>query len=240
MSRNYFRVKTFSVDEVLKSVELTPFGNKIRKKRVIFKGVNVNLTSQRLQLFKLQGVECVNCGAKGEFFAAESINEGENCHLNLWGYRTNGEEVLFTKDHIIPKSRGGKDHLSNYQVMCEYCNQNKGSRLDSEIEEITSKNIYGEETSFKDPGFIVVRFKKNDVILYTSCAQRVSEHMVHSILKNRKEVHSWRSEKNTRAFTLGDTSRSQLFIAKKGKVWSMPSSMIPEGTTKIITEVIPW
>ena len=39
----------------------------------------------------------------------------------------NGEEVLFTKDHIIPKSKGGKNHISNYQTMCEPCNSEKGN-----------------------------------------------------------------------------------------------------------------
>lgn len=38
----------------------------------------------------------------------------------------NGELILFTKDHRIPKSKGGKNNLSNYQTACERCNILKG------------------------------------------------------------------------------------------------------------------
>lgn len=36
-------------------------------------------------------------------------------------------------DHIIPKARGGPDHVSNYQILCAYCNQKKGSLTDIEV-----------------------------------------------------------------------------------------------------------
>lgn len=34
-----------------------------------------------------------------------------------------------TKDHIIPKSKDGKDDISNYQTMCYKCNLEKGNNL---------------------------------------------------------------------------------------------------------------
>ena len=33
-----------------------------------------------------------------------------------------------TKDHILPKSRGGKNHISNMQTMCCRCNSKKGDK----------------------------------------------------------------------------------------------------------------
>lgn len=50
-------------------------------------------------------------------------------HWNLYALKE-GEEVLMTKDHIIPKSKGGRNHLSNYQPMCQKCNQEKDDKLD--------------------------------------------------------------------------------------------------------------
>ncbi len=43
-----------------------------------------------------------------------------------------GERTLITIDHILPRSRGGKDHLTNYQPMCHICNTAKGATLEDE------------------------------------------------------------------------------------------------------------
>jgi hypothetical protein len=51
----------------------------------------------------------------------------EKYHLNMYGIDANGEEVLFTVDHIVPESKGGKRHLNNLQTMCYPCNQRKKS-----------------------------------------------------------------------------------------------------------------
>ena len=36
-------------------------------------------------------------------------------------------------DHIVPKSLGGKDDISNYQALCYLCNANKGNRDDTDF-----------------------------------------------------------------------------------------------------------
>ena len=33
----------------------------------------------------------------------------------------------FTVDHIVPRSKGGTDHLDNLQLLCNYCNSTKGT-----------------------------------------------------------------------------------------------------------------
>lgn len=94
--------------------------------KVIFCGEEINLKSDRLKLFS-NSQTCVACQLTAEFFAVErDIKETGKYHLNMYGI-CDGEEVLFTKDHIIPKSKGGPDNMSNYQVMCYPCNYNKGN-----------------------------------------------------------------------------------------------------------------
>lgn len=54
-------------------------------------------------------------------------------HLNLYHQSRRGALFLMTQDHILPRSRGGKDHIDNLQTMCDSCNGKKGNRLDIEL-----------------------------------------------------------------------------------------------------------
>ena len=44
------------------------------------------------------------------------------------GCRKNREFAEFEIDHIIPKAKGGTDHIDNLQLLCTPCNRMKGSR----------------------------------------------------------------------------------------------------------------
>ena len=95
-------------------------------------GRRKTLGSQRYRLIERDGPVCVSCGIEGEYWACESHaykGEYKSYHFNLYGVGEHGNEVLITKDHIVPKSKGGKNCLDNYQVMCYRCNQKKGDRM---------------------------------------------------------------------------------------------------------------
>ena len=36
-------------------------------------------------------------------------------------------------DHVIPVSKGGKNHISNYQILCGKCNNRKSNKLPADI-----------------------------------------------------------------------------------------------------------
>lgn len=92
-----------------------------------FNGHLIKPNSLRYRTFFSKGLKCVTCGVEGEFFAVEKNPGDEHPHLNLYAKRNDGSEVLMTKDHIQPKSKGGRDVLKNMQTMCTCCNMAKGS-----------------------------------------------------------------------------------------------------------------
>lgn len=95
-----------------------------------FDGDSIHMGSDRYLNFKHNGTVCVSCGIPGLYFRKERNYGDDKYHFNLYGSSIDGIEVLMTKDHILPKSLGGKDHLSNYQTMCTVCNGKKSNRLE--------------------------------------------------------------------------------------------------------------
>ena len=111
--------------------ELEDHVNPKNRKTIRYKeidGLMVKMSSQRYAVFK-KSLVCVKCGITGVFFAIEKPDQPENTkyHLNLYSIDEDGNEVLMTKDHIHPKSKGGKNVLENYQTMCYKCNYEKGN-----------------------------------------------------------------------------------------------------------------
>lgn len=98
--------------------------------------IRVKTRSQRYRLF-YQNRKCVCCGRKGNTLSLEinheSLNRNESSfHFNL--YCKEGDNyILMTKDHIIPRAKGGKDNMVNYQTMCSECNSLKADLIPEEF-----------------------------------------------------------------------------------------------------------
>jgi hypothetical protein len=127
--------KRYNVGEVLPHID-NRYGMKPLRKE--FDGDQIKMNSLRLRTFKDKGCTCVTCGLEGTYFLKVRGNPTERWHFNLYGdkeFEDNGEmvtkRVLFTKDHILPKSKGGPDSIENMQTMCVRCNSRKGNTIDA-------------------------------------------------------------------------------------------------------------
>lgn len=133
MPQNLIRFKIYTLQEVLPFVV---FSKKKYPKQEIalarhnYDGKWVWMTSLRYQVFASKGTSCVSCGLAGAYFALEANPDQADksiYHFNLYALDANHQEILMTKDHIIPKSKGGRDSLDNLQPMCFECNRKKGN-----------------------------------------------------------------------------------------------------------------
>lgn len=88
-------------------------------------GAQAKISSTRLQTFKKSN-RCVCCNTEGSYYE-KTHGENGTFHLNLYSKLPNGDSLLMTKDHIVPKSRGGKNHIDNYTTCCKECNYLKGN-----------------------------------------------------------------------------------------------------------------
>jgi hypothetical protein len=60
--------------------------------------------------------------------------------LNLYATNSHGHVVMMTRDHIIPKSLGGKDCIENLRPACTRCNENRSNEVTPEVVEFAQNN----------------------------------------------------------------------------------------------------
>lgn len=115
---------------------------------MVVDGFNVRPVSLRYMLFYQKGTQCVCCGKSGTHFKLCGDPDTNRRHFNLFA----DDGSLLTKDHIVPKSKGGRDHVDNMQTMCEACNQNKGNYHDTiKVDYIVATRVDSDKSiSFRD------------------------------------------------------------------------------------------
>ena len=114
-----FKNKEYSVDEIIPYILSDDT-------HMILDGTRVKIEGLRLNSFARKEA-CVTCGRQGTIFriAASRNSKKKDWHLTLWS----DDGIQMTKDHIVPKSKGGKNSLKNIQTMCEKCNLKKGNTV---------------------------------------------------------------------------------------------------------------
>lgn len=114
----------FELDEVLPYVKAWPYQNyKIKKEYLWY---NVKMSSDRLLVFT-HNLSCVECWRTWSYFILEGHLECDVPHFNLYS----DDDILMTKDHIIPVSKWWPNTISNYQTMCKICNERKWNHYDA-------------------------------------------------------------------------------------------------------------
>ena len=111
--------KHYSIEEVFSFFE-EHLDKKEPKKRVEFDGDMMKPYSVRYFTFMQKGTHSKK---------PSNYNPDENYHFNLYAVNDDGEEVLMTKDHVIPHAKGGSNGVSNMVTMCTHCNCEKGKTL---------------------------------------------------------------------------------------------------------------
>jgi len=101
----------------------------------------VEVNNLRIQCFREKGLTCANCSLEASFAALELVQSPNynGWALNFYGLR-DGVEIIFTKDHIYPRSKGGPDEMDNLQPMCWPCNLRKGNNVVQKVVEGHSRS----------------------------------------------------------------------------------------------------
>lgn len=125
--RNLITFEVFDLEEGLRLI------NQQNNQPYIYNEYSVKTNSNRLRLFiralkRAGSVKCCKCGISANAVTLDKYIDQGSPHFNV--VRLKGDKrVLFTQDHIVPRSRGGLDSLGNLQVMCQDCNSRKGNKV---------------------------------------------------------------------------------------------------------------
>ena len=127
----YQRINIEQVYNVIPFVQIDKAGPNPKYRK--YSGFEVDMSAIRLRLFATKGTVCVHCGLSGSYFWLEKnkgvIDPTSGYHLNLYGFNRSKVETMLTRDHIVPRSKGGRDILSNLQTLCYPCNAKKADKM---------------------------------------------------------------------------------------------------------------
>lgn len=135
MRKSSIRKATFTVEEILAWIEEKPrvglqqMSRASSQRKAWLEGEAVKYNSKRLRVFKLRGTKCAYCGREATYFALEKHPNDGSFHLELYALNKDGSETMFTRDHVVPRSRGGSDKIKNQVPACDTCNRGKADQM---------------------------------------------------------------------------------------------------------------
>lgn len=176
--------KRYTVQEVFNMIGkdiLEETNPPIKSDSIEVDGYLVYKDSWRYRTFYQKGTKCVCCGKEGIYFKLQSDSQNiERGHFNL--YAEDG--TLITKDHIYPKSKGGRDCIENFQTMCTECNKKKDNKIPEDIPEVELKSIHKME--------IKATCIKNNKSIYFENLEKATQYICANVLriyKNGRAKH---------------------------------------------------
>ncbi len=125
--KGYIHLQSYKPEAILDLVDPDAEPIKVNINGILHQ---ININSLRLQCFK-RSKTCIECGLEGTIISADTFtskSDRDSTHFNLYAI-FEGKARLMTKDHILPKSKGGANHLDNLQTMCDQCNHKKGDGI---------------------------------------------------------------------------------------------------------------
>jgi len=124
----YTLSKEYSIEEIEDKIKSNPEEKFFLDEEVTDRKIKL----RRANYYAEIGYECVNpeCGTVGDRYILGTAADGA-IHLDLYGIDKDGDLHMITIDHIHPKSKGGRNHVSNYQAMCKVCNEKKADNIET-------------------------------------------------------------------------------------------------------------
>ena len=132
-NHNYELIKKYIIKKIFNILN----NEKDLPDKLLYNNNDYNDSSRRAKILKAlierDGCECKKCKIKPSYFSLGKDFNGF-FHLDLY---TDKDKIpyMFTIDHIHPKSKGGLNHIDNYQLLCKICNEDKSDWVEGEEKE---------------------------------------------------------------------------------------------------------
>lgn len=143
---------------------------KLKRKDGTYWHNGISITMSDTSQVSIRGdFTCIGCNMKASYVViaknvhTSSANQKYIPFYYIVDYK-NGELKKLTKDHIIPRSLGGSNNMSNYQCMCEVCNGKKSNFLYGfDVDGLVNERIAEEQNRIMAD--IIAEFEKAPFIM---------------------------------------------------------------------------